>query len=103
MRVAIRDHQLVGIVHQVGAVSYHNLGPYYRSADVFISPSRADTWGVAVLEAMASENRCCVPSTSELGKWSRTERTASSSTLSIRRNLQATWPSSFKIKVLLGD
>ncbi len=53
MRVAIRDHQLVGIVHQVGAVAYHNLGPYYRSADVFVSPSRADTWGVAVLEAMA--------------------------------------------------
>jgi glycosyltransferase involved in cell wall biosynthesis len=53
LRAAIRDHELNGIVHQVGAVSYHNLGPYYRSADVFISPSRADTWGVAVLEAMA--------------------------------------------------
>lgn len=53
MRAAVRDHELDGIVHHVGAVPYHNLGPYYRSADVFVSPSRADTWGVAVLEAMA--------------------------------------------------
>ena len=53
MRAAIGDQKLNGIVHQVGAVPYHNLGPYYRSADVFISPTRADTWGVAVLEAMA--------------------------------------------------
>ncbi len=53
MRAAIRDQGLDGIVHQVGAVAYHNLGPYYRSADVFVSPTRADTWGVAVLEAMA--------------------------------------------------
>jgi glycosyltransferase involved in cell wall biosynthesis len=53
MRAAITDHKLDGIVHHVGAVPYHKLGPYYRSADVFISPTRADTWGVAVLEAMA--------------------------------------------------
>jgi len=52
MRIAIAQQGLHGIVHQVGFVDYHNLGPYYRSADVFISPSRADTWGVAVLEAM---------------------------------------------------
>ena len=53
LRAAISDHQLEGIVHQVGGVAYHNLGAYYRSADVFVSPTRADTWGVAVLEAMA--------------------------------------------------
>jgi glycosyltransferase involved in cell wall biosynthesis len=53
MRAAVTEHQLQDIVHQVGFVPYHNLGPYYRSADVFITPSRADTWGVAVLEAMA--------------------------------------------------
>jgi len=52
-RAAIRQHKLDAIVHQVGAVPYHNLGPYYSIADVFITPSRADTWGVAVLEAMA--------------------------------------------------
>jgi len=53
MRTAIKDHELDSIVHQVGAVAYHDLGRYYRSADVFVSPTRADTWGVAVLEAMA--------------------------------------------------
>lgn len=53
MRAAVREHQLQDVVHQIGFVAYHNLGPYYRIADVFISPSRADTWGVAILEAMA--------------------------------------------------
>jgi len=53
LRKAIKDNQLDGIVHQVGAVAYEQLGFYYRAADVFVSPSRADTWGVAVLEAMA--------------------------------------------------
>jgi glycosyltransferase involved in cell wall biosynthesis len=53
LRAAITNYQLDGIVHQIGAVAYHNLGPYYRAADVFVSPTRADTWGVAVLEAMA--------------------------------------------------
>lgn len=49
----IRDQGLDGIVHQVGSVAYQNLGLYYRNADVFVSPTRQDTWGVAVLEAMA--------------------------------------------------
>jgi glycosyltransferase involved in cell wall biosynthesis len=53
LRAAIRDHGLDGIVHQVGPVAYDNLGSYYRHADVFVSPTRQDTWGVAVLEAMA--------------------------------------------------
>ena len=53
LRKAIKDHQLDGIVCQVGAVPYDQLGFYYQAADVFVSPSRADTWGVAVLEAMA--------------------------------------------------
>jgi glycosyltransferase involved in cell wall biosynthesis len=53
LRAAIKHYQLDGIVHHIGAVPYHNLGPYYRFADVFVSPTRADTWGVAVLEAMA--------------------------------------------------
>jgi glycosyltransferase involved in cell wall biosynthesis len=53
MRAAITDQGLDGIVQQVGGVAYQNLGSYYRSADVFVSPTRADTWGVAVLEAMA--------------------------------------------------
>jgi len=53
LRAAIKDRKLESIVHQVGAVAYHNLGSYYHAADVFVSPTRADTWGVAVLEAMA--------------------------------------------------
>jgi glycosyltransferase involved in cell wall biosynthesis len=53
MRTAITEYSLDGIVEQIGFVPYHNLGPYFESVDVFISPSRADTWGVAVLEAMA--------------------------------------------------
>jgi glycosyltransferase involved in cell wall biosynthesis len=52
MRAAIKDQGIEGIVHQVGGVAYHGLGSYYRNADVFVSPTRADTWGVAVLEAM---------------------------------------------------
>jgi glycosyltransferase involved in cell wall biosynthesis len=53
MRAAVRDYGLDGFVHQVGSVAYHNLGSYYSNADVFVSPTRQDTWGVAVLEAMA--------------------------------------------------
>lgn len=53
MRAVVNEHGLTDIVHQIGSVAYHNLGPYYRSSDVFVTPSRADTWGVAVLEAMA--------------------------------------------------
>ena len=53
MRDAVRDLGLEGIVHQVGPVAYHNLGLYYTHADVFVSPTRQDVWGVAVLEAMA--------------------------------------------------
>jgi glycosyltransferase involved in cell wall biosynthesis len=53
LRTAISEQGLEDIVHQVGGVPYHSLGYYYRSADVFVTPTRADTWGVAVLEAMA--------------------------------------------------
>jgi len=53
LNFAVKDHGLDGIVHQVGPVAYHNLGRFYRNADVFVSPTRTDVWGVAVLEAMA--------------------------------------------------
>jgi glycosyltransferase involved in cell wall biosynthesis len=53
MREAVKNHGLDGIVHQIGSVAYHDLGSYYSSCDVFVSPTRQDTWGVAVLEAMA--------------------------------------------------
>lgn len=53
LRSTIQAYKLDQIVHLTGAVSYQKLGSYYRGADVFVSPTRADTWGVAVLEAMA--------------------------------------------------
>jgi glycosyltransferase involved in cell wall biosynthesis len=53
LSLAVRDSELDGIVHHVGPVAYHHLGRYYRNADVFVSPTRTDVWGVAVLEAMA--------------------------------------------------
>ena len=45
-----------GIERQVrweGFVPYENLGAYYEACDVFVLPSREDTWGVVALEAMA--------------------------------------------------
>ena len=45
-----------GIERQVrweGFVPYENLGPFYEGCDVFVLPSREDTWGVVALEAMA--------------------------------------------------
>jgi glycosyltransferase involved in cell wall biosynthesis len=53
MCAAVKDYGLENIVHHVGPVAYHDLGSYYSRADVFVSPTRQDTWGVAVLEAMA--------------------------------------------------
>jgi glycosyltransferase involved in cell wall biosynthesis len=53
LRTLIKDYSLEAIVRHAGPVPYHELGSYYRKADVFVSPTRQDTWGVAVLEAMA--------------------------------------------------
>ena len=44
-------------VHFTGAVAHAALPAYYRSADVFVFPSRTDTFGLVLLEAMA----CGVP------------------------------------------
>jgi glycosyltransferase involved in cell wall biosynthesis len=53
MRDTVAEYGLTRVVHQVGAMPYPNLGAYYNGADVFVSPTRQDTWGVAILEAMA--------------------------------------------------
>lgn len=37
----------------LGARRHDQLAPYYRSADVFVFPSRTDTFGLVMLEAMA--------------------------------------------------
>ena len=39
--------------HFVGAIDNAQLAPYYRAADVFVFPSRTDTFGLVMLEAMA--------------------------------------------------
>ncbi len=41
-------------VHFIGALHGKELAQAYRSADVFVFPSRSDTFGLVMLEAMAS-------------------------------------------------
>jgi glycosyltransferase involved in cell wall biosynthesis len=40
-------------VHWLGVQPHDSLAPYYRAADVFVFPSRTDTFGLVMLEAMA--------------------------------------------------
>ena len=40
-------------VRFLGAVPHEELAPFYRSADAFVFPSRTDTFGLVLLEAMA--------------------------------------------------
>ena len=40
-------------VHFLGAIKHQNLPAYYRAADVFVFPSRTDTFGLVLLEALA--------------------------------------------------
>ncbi|MBV7434416.1 glycosyltransferase family 1 protein [Cardiobacteriaceae bacterium TAE3-ERU3] len=40
-------------VHFLGARAQKELPPYYRAADVFVFPSKTDTFGLVLLEAMA--------------------------------------------------
>ncbi len=47
------DHHLGDCVRWIGWVDYHQLGAYFRQADVFVFPSLEDTWGMVALEAMA--------------------------------------------------
>ena len=44
-------------VHFLGAKAHAQLPPYYHCADVFVFPSRTDTFGLVLIEAMA----CGVP------------------------------------------
>ncbi len=47
----------LGIAHAVrflGRISHHELGSYYKSADVFVGPSLAEGLGIVFLEAAAS-------------------------------------------------
>jgi len=40
-------------VHWLGGQPHDSLAPYYCAADVFVFPSRTDTFGLVMLEAMA--------------------------------------------------
>ena len=39
-------------VHWLGQVPYDQIAAYFRYADVFVLPTKEDTWGVVILEAM---------------------------------------------------
>jgi len=41
-------------VHFVGEVKTTDVGPWYGACDVFVFPTREDTWGVVLLEAMSA-------------------------------------------------
>jgi glycosyltransferase involved in cell wall biosynthesis len=41
-------------VHWLGRLDHNGLSAYYDAADVFVFPSRTDTFGLVMLEAMAS-------------------------------------------------
>ena len=41
-------------VHFTGALTEKQLGQYYRAADVFVFPSRTDTFGLVMAEALAA-------------------------------------------------
>lgn len=44
---------LQNIVQWTGKVEYHQLGTYFKQADVFVFPTLEDIWGMVPLEAMA--------------------------------------------------
>jgi glycosyltransferase involved in cell wall biosynthesis len=50
---AIKELGLSQVAHLFGQIPYAGLGDYFQSADVFVLPTKEDTWGMVVLEAMA--------------------------------------------------
>ncbi len=53
-RSIVRDLHLVRRVHIIPYVFNADLAMYYGAADIFVLPSREDTWGLVVNEAMAA-------------------------------------------------
>ncbi len=45
---------LTGVVHFTGQIPFVELPPYYSIGDVFVTPSTSETFGLTVVEAMAS-------------------------------------------------
>lgn len=49
-----KQKELSDRVWWIGRVEYSQLGAYFTEADVFVLPTLEDTWGMVILEAMAS-------------------------------------------------
>jgi glycosyltransferase involved in cell wall biosynthesis len=49
----IKELGLSEVAQLAGQIPYAGLGDYFQSADVFVLPTKEDTWGMVVLEAMA--------------------------------------------------
>lgn len=54
IRKYIADNYLEDSIKLTGAISYDDLGPYYKAADCFIIPTLEDNWSLVVPEAMAA-------------------------------------------------
>jgi glycosyltransferase involved in cell wall biosynthesis len=50
----VDQHNLHGRVHFVGSVDHADLVSYYQAADLFVFPSRLETFGHPLVEAMAA-------------------------------------------------
>jgi glycosyltransferase involved in cell wall biosynthesis len=53
IRRDVRDRELSGRVHFTGPLGDAELAAEYRSADLLLLPSRSETWGLVVTEALA--------------------------------------------------
>ena len=51
--LALKNRYNLGNVHFVDFMSKNELAEYYKSADVFVLPTREDIWGLVINEAMA--------------------------------------------------
>jgi len=61
-----RQAEAAGIASRVrflGLVSHHDLPRYYTAADLFVLPSRLESWGTVMLEALACGTRVVATAT----------------------------------------
>lgn len=53
LRELVRRLQLSNQVHLIGGIPEAQIADYYRACDAFVFPNEEQTWGLAVIEAMA--------------------------------------------------
>jgi len=53
LRKLVGRLQLSNNVHLIGGISEAQIADYYRACDAFVFPNEEQTWGLAVIEAMA--------------------------------------------------